>query len=117
MGQAMSQLLDSLQSARLAAGRHAWREAYDDYSRVDAEELTAGDLERFGEAAWWSGRLEEAIPLRERAYAGYAGGGDKLNAATGAYPFLGSRWASRIRRLERLVRQRRALARGHAGVD
>jgi class 3 adenylate cyclase len=81
MGQEMSQLLDSLQSARLAAGRHAWREAYDDYVRVDAEELTPADLERFGEAAWWSGRLEEAITLRERAYAGYASGGDKLNAA------------------------------------
>jgi class 3 adenylate cyclase len=77
----MSQVIDALQSARLAAGRHAWREAYDDYTRVDKDELTPGDLERFGEAAWWSGRLEEAITLRERAYAAYASSGEKLNAA------------------------------------
>jgi class 3 adenylate cyclase len=77
----MAQVLDALQSARLAAGRHAWRDAYDDYTRVDKEELTPADLERFGEAAWWSGRLEEAITLRERAYAGYASAGETLNAA------------------------------------
>jgi class 3 adenylate cyclase/exonuclease VII small subunit len=77
----MAQVLDALQSARLAAGRHAWRDAYDDYTRVDKEELTPGDLERFGEAAWWSGRLEEAINLREKAYAAYSAAGEKLNAA------------------------------------
>jgi class 3 adenylate cyclase len=77
----MAQVLDALQSARLAAGRHAWRDAYDDYARVDAQELTPADLERFGEAAWWSGRLEEAITLRERAYAAYASAGEKLSAA------------------------------------
>jgi class 3 adenylate cyclase len=81
MGEAMSQVLDSLQSARLAAGRHAWRSAYDDYSRVEHDQLTPGDLERFGEAAWWSGRLDEAISLREGAFAGYSGAGEKPNAA------------------------------------
>jgi class 3 adenylate cyclase len=77
----MAQVLDPLQTARLAAGRHAWRDAYDGYSTVEREQLTPADLERFGEAAWWSGKLEEAIGLRERAYAGYSAAGERLNAA------------------------------------
>jgi class 3 adenylate cyclase len=77
----MAQVLEPLQTARLAVGRHAWREAYDDYSQVERNELTPADLERFGEAAWWNGKLEQAIGLRERAYAGYSAAGEKLNAA------------------------------------
>jgi class 3 adenylate cyclase len=78
---AMSQVLDSLQAARQAATRHAWREAYDAYSSVDRQELPAEDLELFAEAAWWTGRLDEALNLRERAYAGFASAGEKLRAA------------------------------------
>lgn len=77
----MSQVLDSLDAARGAAARHAWRESYDAYSAIDARELTAADFESFGDAAWWSGKLEEAISLRERAHAAYAAVGDKLGAA------------------------------------
>jgi class 3 adenylate cyclase len=77
----MAQTVDALDSARTAAARHAWREAYDAYSGADRKDLTPEDLERFAEAAWWMGRLEEAINLRERAYAGFAGAGDTLNAA------------------------------------
>jgi class 3 adenylate cyclase len=78
---AMSQVLDSLDVARNAAARHAWRESYDAYSAVEPPELGAPDLETFGDAAWWSGKLEEAISLRERAHAAYAAAGDKLGAA------------------------------------
>jgi class 3 adenylate cyclase len=77
----MAQTLDVLDSARTAAARHAWREAFDAYSRADRKDLTPEDLERFAEAAWWMGRLEQAINLRERAYAGFAGAGDTFNAA------------------------------------
>jgi class 3 adenylate cyclase len=77
----MAQVLSPLQTARLAAARHAWRDAYDDFARVERDELTPGDLEQFGESAWWTGKLEEAIGIRERAYAGYSAAGEKLNAA------------------------------------
>ena len=77
----MSQVVDSLQTAREAAARHAWREAYDAYAAVDKHELAAEDLDRFAEAAWWGGRLDEAINLRERSYAGFAANGEKLAAA------------------------------------
>ncbi len=77
----MSQVIDSLDEARAAAGRQAWRAAYAAYSEVDRQELTAADLESFGEAAWWSGKLEEAIALRERAYSGYVAAAESLAAA------------------------------------
>jgi class 3 adenylate cyclase len=76
----MSQLVDSLVSAREAAARHAWREAYDAFSNVEGK-LAPEDLETFGEAAWWRGKLDEAIGLRERAYAAFTSAGDTLGAA------------------------------------
>jgi class 3 adenylate cyclase len=77
----MSQVLDPIQSARTAAERYAWREAYETYSGVDGAELAPLDLEQFAEAAWWRGRPDEAISLRERAYAGYSSAGEALAAA------------------------------------
>jgi class 3 adenylate cyclase len=77
----MSQVAGSLETARDAVERLAWRDAYDAYSVVDAEPLPPEDLERFGEAAWWRGRLDQAMTLRERAYAGYSAAGNDLAAA------------------------------------
>jgi class 3 adenylate cyclase len=73
--------MDSLEDARAAAGRQAWRAAYAAYAEVDSRELTAADLESYGEAAWWSGKLDEAIALRERAYSAYSADDDTLGAA------------------------------------
>ncbi len=77
----MSQVLDNLEAARGAASRLAWKEAYASYDAADSASLTAGDLELYGEAAWWLGKLDQAIGLRERAYASYTAAGDKLGAA------------------------------------
>jgi class 3 adenylate cyclase len=77
----MAQTVDALDAARAAALQHAWRDAYDAYSSAERKDLTPEDLERFAEAAWWMGRLEQAINLRERSYAGFAGAGETLNAA------------------------------------
>ena len=60
---AVAQVADALDTARDAAARHAWRDAYASYSSVGALDLTPDDLERFAEAAWWAGRLDEAITL------------------------------------------------------
>jgi class 3 adenylate cyclase len=77
----MAQVLDSLQAARDAAGRLAWRNAYDAYAGLERRELEPADLERFADAAWWVGRLDEAVRLRERAYAAFSSSGDKLASA------------------------------------
>jgi class 3 adenylate cyclase len=72
---------DLVDSARKAVGRHSWRGAYDAYSASDEHDLTPNDLERFADAAWWTGRIDEAIGLRERSYTGFSAAGDKLGAA------------------------------------
>jgi hypothetical protein len=36
-----------------------------------AEELGTEDLQILADAAWWSGRLDECISARERAFSGY----------------------------------------------
>ena len=77
----MAHAVDSIETARSAATSHTWREAYEAYSSVDVQGLPPDDLERFAEASWWRGKLDEAIDLRERSYAAYSGAGDKLGAA------------------------------------
>src|SRR5919202_2967705 len=79
----MSQVLDdSLEAGREAARKHAWRDAYELLHKADADGLLgAADLEFLAESAWWTGRLEEAIDLRERAYAAYVEAGEPRRAA------------------------------------
>lgn len=77
----MSQTIDSLTAARDAASRQSWREAFDAYAGLDQASLGAEDLERYGEAAWWSGKLREAVRLREEAYTSYSREGTKVAAA------------------------------------
>jgi class 3 adenylate cyclase len=76
-----SAVMDPLRSAREAAARHAWREAHAAYSHVPLGDLTPEDLAAFGDAAWWTGQLDSAIDLRERAYAAYVAAGEKRLAA------------------------------------
>ena len=77
----MAQVLGALEEARAAAESHAWRTAYDAYSRADARELTPDDLEKIADAAYWTGNIDEAIAFRERAYAGFASAGEPTRAA------------------------------------
>ena len=70
----------SLELAHKASERHAWRKAYDAYADADELELTPVDLEGFADSAWWTGKLDKAIGLRERSYAGFSAAGDKLGA-------------------------------------
>jgi class 3 adenylate cyclase len=130
----VSQVLDdSLEAGREAARKHAWRDAYDLLLQADGEgQLAPEDLERLGEAAWWTGRLEEAIDFRERAYAAYVEGGKPRRAALLALLISGdhgkkgsfsvaSGWLSRATRLlenepEGPEHGHLALARGTAAV-
>ena len=77
----MTQVIDSLDEARAAAQRQAWRAAYAAFGEVDTTKLSAADLENYGEAAWWSGKVDEAIRHREKAFAGYTSEGDTRGAA------------------------------------
>ena len=70
----MSQIVEKspLEAGREASSRHAWREALDLLVEADREGgLEADDLVRLAEAAWWTGRLDESIAAKERAYAAY----------------------------------------------
>lgn len=72
----------TLDRARKALGEHAWREAYESFSALDADgRLRAEDLELLGEAAWWSAHPKESLDAFERAYAAHLSEG---NARRGA---------------------------------
>src|SRR5262249_62293202 len=53
----------------------------DAYEAAGRDALTPEDLEAYADAAWWTGKIEPAIALRERAYAGYSAAGDRRRAA------------------------------------
>ncbi|HUH06361.1 MAG TPA: adenylate/guanylate cyclase domain-containing protein [Egibacteraceae bacterium] len=100
-----------LQAGRAAAAKHAWREAFDLLSESDrSEQLAPNDLTTLGDAAWWLGRLDESIAIKERAYAGYSGAGDRQKAAMCALSLadlyfsklahsIGAGWFNRAERL------------------
>src|SRR5215211_4702437 len=77
----MAQAVHSLDDARNAAARQQWRRAYEAFSAIEPAELTPTDVECFAEAAWWMGKLDQAIGLREDAYARFSSTGERLKAA------------------------------------
>ena len=78
----MTQAHESLEAGREAAARYAWKEAYELLSAANTDGvLTAEDVDVLAQAAWWTGRLEEALALRERAYTAYMKAGDTEAAA------------------------------------
>ncbi|HEU4450147.1 MAG TPA: adenylate/guanylate cyclase domain-containing protein [Gaiellaceae bacterium] len=125
---------DSLAAGREAAQRHAWREAYELLGSADGDgRLGAEDLQTLAEAAWWTGRLEKALALRERAYAAYAETGEPLRAALVAVTLgmdhlvrgsmsVSAGWVARAERLladeaESVEHGHLALARGFTGYS
>ncbi len=77
----MSQVVDDpLELGRAAAARRAYRDAYEQLKEAEPR-LEAEDLEHLADAAYWTGRLDEAIEFRERAHAAYIAAGEKQRAA------------------------------------
>jgi class 3 adenylate cyclase len=77
----VSQVVDDpLELGRAAAARRAYRDAYEQLKEAEPR-LEAEDLEHLADAAYWTGRLDEAIEFRERAHAAYIANGDRLRAA------------------------------------
>ena len=78
----MTQVIDdSLAAGREAAARGAWRQAYDLLKESEDTLADPTDLEIYAEATWWSGMLDKAIALRERAFAGFTEAGENRRAA------------------------------------
>jgi class 3 adenylate cyclase len=77
----MSQVLDdSAAQGREAAARGAWQEAYNLLAPA-ARSLGGDDLEALANAAFWTGKLDEAIEFRAQAHAAFLAEGDKKRAA------------------------------------
>ncbi len=70
MAEMVEAVSDPIAAGRDAVRRRAWDEAYELLSSADST-LQAEDLQRLAEAAFWSGRLDEALTIRERAYKAY----------------------------------------------
>jgi tetratricopeptide (TPR) repeat protein len=74
---------DAVTTGRRAFERGEWTEAHAALMAADeGGGLSPPDLERLAEAAWWVGRGDECIRVRERAYAQYLERGDLGRAAT-----------------------------------
>lgn len=109
----MSQIIERspLEAGREAFERHSWHEAFDLLREADASEpLAAEDLERLAEAAWWTGRLDDCLSVRERAYTTFLDQGKPRGAAMMALLLaqdyfnklahsLGAGWFGRAERL------------------
>ena len=78
----MSRMRNSLRVGLQAFERSDWHEAFDALSAAEAAgALSPEDLERLADAAWWIGKSEECIKMRERVYTLYLASGDAQRAA------------------------------------
>jgi class 3 adenylate cyclase len=85
-----------LEAGRTAVGKHEWREGFDLLSEADKTgDLGPDDLQLLGEAAWWSGRLEDCIAARQRAFSGYLEAGQPRAAAMLALALFDDYYAKR----------------------
>jgi class 3 adenylate cyclase len=72
---------DPLRAGRAAFARRAWTEAYEQLATADAHApLSGADLESYGQAAFFAGRGDERLDIKERAYAAYVAEGDPVRA-------------------------------------
>ena len=71
-----------LEDARTSVAARAWDRAYELFSTIaSTRPLVADDLERYAKSAYWNGRSNESISIREAAYAAYLQQGDDQGAA------------------------------------
>ena len=115
---------DTLQAAHQALAQHAWGEAFELLRAADGQDggLAPEDLEKLGEAGWWTARLDACIGARERAYAEYMEAGNRRRAAYVAMALvkdyfakqsssIGMAWMNRAERL--LADEPECVERGH----
>ena len=75
----MTERIADIDRARAAVDESSWSEAYDLFRALEPLD-DPHDRERFADAAWWTGRIEESIAARQKAYTGYAEEGDDRRA-------------------------------------
>jgi class 3 adenylate cyclase len=80
----MAQVVDDpIAAGREAVRRQAWSEAYELFSSAEGP-LSAEDVEQLADAAYFSGRLGEALTLRERVFRENLDAANRLRAARAA---------------------------------
>lgn len=105
----MAERVDDLERARDAVERRSWSEAYAIFEELEDPDLLPAEWESFADAAWWTGRQEESIAARQKAYTSYADAGDERRAGWMAArlciehfirdePAAGMGWLARSRR-------------------
>jgi tetratricopeptide (TPR) repeat protein len=106
----VTEFSDRLERARSALAGKEWQEAYGILAELDrTENLGADDLDGLADAAWWTGRMDESIEARTRAYAARLERGEQRAAAVSALHLarnhelkrsgLQGAWLSRAERL------------------
>lgn len=75
------QTAELIATGREAMARNDWDGAFELLSRADSAGLLGpADLEDYAETAWWAGRPDDCIDVRERAYAAYCAARDDVRA-------------------------------------
>ncbi|GAA5124352.1 LuxR C-terminal-related transcriptional regulator [Haloechinothrix salitolerans] len=101
---------ETLAEARAAHASRDWPLAYERFAAADPASLSADDLNRFGDAAWWLGRIDDTLDVSERAYRAYVAEAAPRLAAMCALDLaflrflraedaLGGAWLARARQL------------------
>ncbi len=78
-------MANRLEQARNALAGKEWQVAYEALVELDrTENLDADELNGYADAAWWTGRMDESIDARTRAYAARLERGEQRAAAMSA---------------------------------
>ena len=74
----------TIEAARDALRRHAWGDAFDLFTRAEAESkdgLSGADLESLAEAAFFAAKADARLGIKERAFKAYQSESDPIRAA------------------------------------
>jgi class 3 adenylate cyclase len=81
----VTDISQQLEQARNALAGKEWQVAYEALAELDGtKHLDADDLNGLADAAWWTGRMDESIEARTRAYAARLERGEQRSAALSA---------------------------------
>src|SRR5688572_3547235 len=81
----MLSVMETLSGGRAAHAEQNWPVAYELLSAEDPATMTSDDFSALADAAWWLGKLDDAVAARERAYEARVRAGDTGGAAMEAF--------------------------------